>query len=92
MKIEEVKLKLESMGLPSSTETIRRWIRKGELKATLIDDKKKNGYNVDIESFQDLVKKKLIEKHKRHLVYQKGYKDGFEDAQKLYEKTESEEE
>ena len=69
-------------GVDVDIQTVRRWLRTEVLKGELMS--KKIGYQVDKESLDKLIQKKLSRHTRRTEKYKIGYKDGFEAAKQLY--------
>lgn len=82
MNTEEAFDYLIENGVNVDLQTLRRWLRTGVVKATM--NSRKKGYQIDKESLDDQIKKKLNRDTKGTEEYKIGYNDGFEAAQQLY--------
>ncbi len=69
-------------GVDVDIQTVRKWLRTGVLKGELIS--KRIGYQIDKESLDKQIQKKLSRDLKGTEEYKIGYNDGFEAAQQLY--------
>lgn len=84
MNIREVTNRLQTAGITSNSEVVRRWIRQGKLAATL--HTRKQGYQVlptDLEQFiaeYDQSNRKSIKK-REDTEYFRGFRDGYAKAQ-----------
>lgn len=82
MLVSEAFKILSSFGITSNIESLRRWIRLGELKAVKTSNRKE--YIIDENDLNLFIEKKLKEKYKREKLYRKGFLDGFDAAKRLY--------
>lgn len=69
-------------GVKIDIQTLRRWLRIGIVKGTM--SAKNKGYQIDKQSLDEQIQKKLETEVKRTDDYKVGYKDGFEAAKQLY--------
>lgn len=69
-------------GVKIDIQTLRRWLRTGIVKGTM--SAKNKGYQIDKQSLDEQIQKKLETEVKRTDDYKVGYKDGFEAAKQLY--------
>lgn len=62
MNLKEAFEILKSEGITKNIESVRRWIRSGELKATMKGGYKRGGYDVKEKDLKDFITAKKIEK------------------------------
>ncbi|AXN36873.1 hypothetical protein DT351_11025 (plasmid) [Latilactobacillus curvatus] len=86
MLVSEAFELLNSMGITTNIESVRRWIRQGAIKARPLDGS--HSYWIERDDLNDFIESKLKAKNKRQVVYRQGYVDGFNAAKKLFNKGE----
>jgi hypothetical protein len=93
MNIQEALDKLEKKSITTSKQMLRRWIRQGKIKATLLS--KKKGYIVDSESLDQFIeqKEKIMQSEKDttssislekmlQKEYGRGWQEGYNQGKK----------
>ena len=75
MNIEEALNVLKENQVTDSVQMLRRWIRQGKIKATMVS--KKTGYVVDVDSLNTFISDKRIEINSKFKTYEEDLKDGY---------------
>ncbi|MGM2821363.1 hypothetical protein [Bacillus cereus group sp. Bce001] len=61
MNLKEALEVLKKEGIATHIETVRRWVRKGDIKATINGNYRQGGYEVNENDLQDFIIKKKAE-------------------------------
>lgn len=61
MNLKEALVVLKEEGIATHIETVRRWVRKGDIKATINGNYRQGGYEVEENDLQEFIIKKKAE-------------------------------
>lgn len=61
MNLKDALAVLKEEGIATHIETVRRWVRKGDIKATINGKYRQGGYEVDEKDLQEFILKKKAE-------------------------------